>query len=564
MIPITVNLLKVLGALAFFMYGMKVMSEGIQKAGGVQLRKALSMMTRNRFLGVLSGFLVTAFVQSSSATTVMTVSFANAGLLTLVEAAGLIMGANIGTTITAWIISILGFQIKLHTLSIPIFAIAVPLLYINKGKIRFWGEFLIGFAILFLGLQFLQESIPTLQNDSDTLVFLSSFANWGFLSGLLFILFGAITAIIVQSSSAAMALILVMSANGWVPLEVAATMVLGQNIGTTVTAEVAALVGNVFAKRTARIHSLFNILGVCWMFLILPFFLEFLDSILQQTIYTNSAYTDAKNVPLALAAFHTIFNILNTLLFIGFIPRLVNLATRTVKSSGEKDEINRLNYLASVVSISELSILEVQKKAAHFGEITGRMTNFVSTMLFSIDAEEPEAMMARIQKYEQITNRINLELTEYLLKISKEDVTSKTAFKIKGLIDSCTELERIANIFHQMANTIERKREEKIWFNQQQRTRLSDLLDLVNKSFEVMNENLASTQKSPNGKMKAIEIEDQINAQRDLMRAESQDKSSGSDYNVHSELIYHNLFTSLERIGDHLYNISNTIIGSPS
>ncbi len=564
MIPIIINLLKVLGALAFFMYGMKVMSEGIQKAGGVQLRKALSMMTRNRFLGVLSGFLVTAFVQSSSATTVMTVSFANAGLLTLVEAAGLIMGANIGTTITAWIISVLGFQVKLHTLSIPIFAIAVPLLFINKGKIRFWGEFLIGFAILFLGLQFLQESIPILQNDSDSLAFLSSFANWGFFSGLLFILFGAITTIIVQSSSAAMALTLVMSANGWIPLEVAATMVLGQNIGTTVTAEVAALVGNVFAKRAARIHSLLNILGVCWMFIMLPFFLEFLDNILQQTIYTNSAYTDAKNVPLALAAFHTIFNILNAILFIGFIPWLVNLATKTVKSRGENDEINRLNYLASTVSISELSILEVQKKAAHFGEITGRMTNFVSTMLFSINAEEPEEMMVRIQKYEKITNRINLELTEYLLKISKEDVTSKTAFKIKGLIDSCTELERIANIFHQMANTIERKRKEKIWFNQQQRTRLTDLLALVKRSFEITNENLASTQENPEGKLKALKIEEQINDQRDLMRSESQDISSRQDYNVHSELIYHNLFTSLERIGDHLFNISNTIIASPS
>ncbi len=559
MIATIVDILKVLGALAFFIYGMKIMSEGIQKAGGVQLRKVLSMMTRNRFLGVFSGFLVTAFVQSSSATTVMTVSFANAGLLSLVEAAGLIMGANIGTTITGWIISVLGFQVKLHTLSIPIFAVAVPLLFIKKGKIRFWGDFLMGFGILFLGLQFLQESIPTLQDDSTTLAFLSSFANWGVFSGLLFILFGAITTVIVQSSSAAMALTLVMSANGWIPLEVAATMVLGQNIGTTVTAEIAALVGNVFAKRAARIHSLFNILGVGWMFLILPFFLEVLDNILQQTIYTNSAYTDARNVPLALSAFHTIFNILNTLLFIGLIPWLVNLASKTVKSRGAKDEINRLNYLASMVSISELSILEVQKKVAHFGEVTGRMTDFISKMLFSINADEPEIMMGKIQKYEKITNRINLELTDYLIKISKEDVTSKTAFKIKGLIDSCSELERIANIFHQMANTIERKRTEKIWFNQQQRTRLTEQLDLINSSFVIMNENLAAAP-DPQGKAKALNIEEQINAHRDLMRQESQNDSNHQDYNVHSELIYHNLFSSLERIGDHLYNISNAVI----
>jgi len=561
MIDALVNVLKVLGALAFFIYGMKIMSEGIQKAGGVQLRKVLSMMTRNRFLGVLSGFLVTTFVQSSSATTVMTVSFANAGLLSLAEAASLIMGANVGTTITGWIISVLGFQIKLHAISIPIFAIAVPLLYINKGKLRFWGEFLIGLAILFLGLQFLNESIPTLQQDSETLAYLSSFANWGFFSGILFILFGAITTVIVQSSSAAMALTLVMSANGWIPLDVAATMVLGQNIGTTATAEIAALVGNVYAKRAARIHSLFNILGVCWMFLLLPVFLKILDNILQQTIYTNSAYADVNNVPLALSAFHTIFNILNALLFIGLIPWLVNLATKTVKSRGEEDEINRLDYLTSLVSISELSILEVQKKVAHFGQVTSRMLNFISTMLFSINAGEPAEMMDKIEKYELITNRMEQELTEYLIKISKEEVTPKTALKIRALIDTCSELERIANIFHQMAKTIDRKREEKIWFNQQQRTRLKDHLDLVAMSFSIMNENLAASQVAPTGKEKALEVERKINAQRDLMRQERQAKTNQQDYNVHSELIYHNLFSSLERIGDHLYSISDGVIG---
>ena len=560
MIDAIVNLLKVLGALAFFIYGMKIMSEGIQKVGGVQLRKALSMMTSNRFLGVFSGFLVTAFVQSSSATTVMTVSFANAGLLSLVEAASLIMGANIGTTITGWLISVLGFQIKLHTLSFPIFAIAVPLLFIKKGKTRFWGEFLMGFAILFLGLHFLKESIPTLQEDSETLAFFSSFANWGFLSGLFFVFFGAITTVIVQSSSAAMALTLVMCFNGWIPLEEAATMVLGQNIGTTATAEIAALVGNVFAKRAARIHSLFNILGVCWMFIILPLFLELLDNILQHTIYTNSAYTDTNNVPLALAAFHTVFNILNTLIFIGLIPRLVNLASRTVKSRGEQDEINRLNYLTSIVSISELSIIEVQKKVAHFGQVTSRMLNFTRTLLFSINAGEPAEMLSKIEKYEAITNRIQQELTDYLIKISKEEVTSKTALKIRGLIDSCGELERIGNIFYQMSKTIERKQKEKIWFNQQQRTRLRDQLDLVSMSFSVMNENLAATQPTLANKKKATTIEKQINDQRDLMRRESQDRTNQQDYNVHSELIYHNLFSSLERIGDHIYNISDGLV----
>ena len=401
-----VNILQVLGALAFFIYGMKVMSEGIQKAGGVQLRKVLELMTQNKFLGLLTGLIITAFVQSSSATTVMTVSFVNAGLLSLVESAGIIMGANIGTTITAWIISILGFQIKLHTLSIPIFALAVPLLFVRKGKFRFWGEFLIGFAILFLGLSFLKNSVPALEADADVLAVLAKYSNYGWISGLLFIIIGAVISALVQSSSAAMALILVMSANGWVPLEVAATMVLGMNIGTTITAELASLVGNVFAKRAARVHTLFNVLGVIWMFLILPFFLDFLDQVLQSIFYTESAYTNSDNVPIALAAFHTIFNVLNALIFIGLIPWLTNLASRTVKSRGEDDEIRRLDYIGSLVSTPELSIIEVQKKVVHFGEITSRILGFVKSMLFSIDPDEPGQMLKKINKYKGITDNI--------------------------------------------------------------------------------------------------------------------------------------------------------------
>lgn len=551
------NILQILGALAFFIYGMKVMSEGVQKAGGVPLRKVLSLMTRNRALGVLTGFLLTIFVQSSSATTVMIVSFVNAGLLSLVESAGLIMGANIGTTITAWIISILGFQVKLHILSIPIFALAVPLLFIKKGKAKFWGEFLIGFAILFLGLQFLKESVPNIENDSELLAYLARFANRGVLSGLLFVLIGALSAVIVQSSSAAMALTLVMSANGWIPFEVAATMVLGQNIGTTITAEVAALVGNVFAKRSARIHTLFNILGVGWMFLVLPIFLENLDYILQQYIYTNSAYTDSQNVPIALAAFHTIFNIINTLLFIGLIPWLVTLASKTVKSKGGEDEISRLYYVKSLVSTSELSILETQKKVKHFGEIVGKMSHFVRTMLFTINEIESEEMTDKIIQYENLSHQISTELSDYLMKISKEEVSTKTAIKIKGLLDCCGELNRTANIFYQTSKTIKRKRAEKIWFNQEQRIQLNQLLDLIDQAFVIMNKNLLTD--AAYSPLKALQVEEQINQQRDLMRQQSNQHSENKGYNIYSILIYQNLFSALERVGDHVYNVTTAL-----
>ena len=538
---------------------MKVMSEGIQKAGGVQLRKILEMMTRNKYLGVFTGGIITAFVQSSSATTVMTVSFVNAGLLSLVESAGIIMGANVGTTITAWIISILGFQVKLHTLSIPIFALAVPLLFVKSGKFRFWGEFLIGFAILFLGLNFLKDSIPALQTDSEILAILAKYSNLGWLSGLLFIFIGAVISAIVQSSSVAMALILVMSANGWIPLEVAATMVLGMNIGTTITAEIASLVGNVFAKRAARIHTLFNTLGVFWMFIILPVFLKFLDQILQSTLYTTSAYTESNNVPIALSAFHTVFNILNTLIFIGLIPWLTNLATKTVKSKGEEDEIRRLDYIGAMVSTPELSIIEVQKKVVHFGDITSRMSGFAQKMLFSIDSDEPRQMFKKIIKYETITDNIERELSDFLINLSKEEVTLQTSLKIRGLLDTCGELERIADIFYQMGKTIDRKQTEKIWFNQNQRIKLTQLFDFVDQAFVVMNKNIAAPATGKMAIQTANQIETQINELKDSMREESNDTINKEGYNVYSALIYNNLFSALERIGDHIENVTEAV-----
>lgn len=550
------HILQILGSLAFFIYGMKVMSEGIQKAGGVQLRKVLELMTQNKFLGLLTGLIITAFVQSSSATTVMTVSFVNAGLLTLGESAGIIMGANIGTTITAWLISILGFQVKLHTLSIPIFAIAVPLIFVRRGKFRFWGEFLIGFAILFLGLSFLKESVPALEADAEILATLSKYSNLGWISGLLFIFIGAVVSAVVQSSSAAMALILVMSANGWIPLEVAATMVLGMNIGTTITAELASLVGNVFAKRAARIHTLFNVLGVAWMFLVLPFFLRFLDQILQNLFYTESAYTNSDSVPIALAAFHTVFNVLNAFIFIGLIPRLTNLASRTVKSKGEEDEIRRLDYLGSLVSTPELSIIEVQKKVVHFGDITSRMLGFVQSMLFSIDSEVPNQMLKKIVKYDTITDNIERELTDYLINISKEEMTPQTSLKIRGLLDTCGELNRIAYIFYQMGKTIERKQEKKIWFNQNQRLKLQQLFDLVDQAFTVMKRNIAAPKPNNVSNTAAKEIEQRINALKDEMAQESNNNLKSEGYNVFSALIYSNLFSALERIGDHIENVS--------
>ena len=286
--------IQIFGSLAFFIYGMKLMSDGIQRAAGSQMRSILRTMTKNRYLGVVTGFLITALVQSSSATTVMTVSFVNAGLLTLVESAGVMMGANIGTTITGWIVSLLGFKLKLSAYSIPLFAVGVPMLFSNKGKLKYWGKFLIGFAILFLGLSYLKEAVPDLKNNPEVLTFLSNFTEWGFFSRVFFVLVGAVVTIIVQSSSAAMAITLTLCSQGILPFEVAAAMILGENIGTTITAELASLVGNTNAKRSARIHSMFNIIGVTWMVILLPLILPALSGFMQDYFNINDPFTSSE------------------------------------------------------------------------------------------------------------------------------------------------------------------------------------------------------------------------------------------------------------------------------
>ena len=327
------DFLIIIGALGFFIYGMKVMSDGIQKVAGSKMRNILSSMTSNRFLGVTTGFLITALLQSSSATTVMTVSFVNAGLLSLVESIGVIMGANIGTTITAWLISILGFKIKISAIALPIIAVGFPLMFSKKSNIKAWAEVLIGFALLFMGLDELKHAVPDVKNNPEILNFLAGFADISFLSRLMFVGVGTILTIVVQSSTAAMALTLVLCSTGVIPFEVAAAMVLGENIGTTITAELASLVGNVHAKRSARIHSMFNVIGVIWMVIAFPFVIELIDKYM--TIYMGMSPLNPEDksatVPLGLSIFHTTFNIFNVLLLVGFVPFMAKIATRLVK-----------------------------------------------------------------------------------------------------------------------------------------------------------------------------------------------------------------------------------------
>ncbi len=562
--------IEIAGALCFFIYGMKMMSDGIQRAAGSMLRNILRTMTKNRYLGVFTGFLITALVQSSSATTVMTVSFVNAGLLTLVESAGIMMGANIGTTVTGWIIAILGFKVKLSAYSIPLFAIGVPMLFSGRGKLKYWGEFLIGFAILFLGLSYLKGAVPDL--GKDTLAWIEGFAQYGIFSRIGFVLLGALVTVIVQSSSAAMAITLTLVYAGWLPLEVAAAMVLGENIGTTITAEIASLVGNTEAKRSARIHSMFNIIGVCWMVILLPWVIEFLTTFVENfsSIFESNKKLktqDLKAVDVMntyiLAAFHTTFNIINVILLIWFVPWLVKMAIKTVPGNpDDEDSEGNLKFIGSAgVRTPELATIELQKEVAHFGEITARMSGFSKTLINSTDAKEQKKMLKKLKKYEKITDRLEIEITEYMTKLSNQKITPKTSLRLRSILNVCNDLERIGDIYFQISKAVERKIEERGYFLPEQRENINKMIGKVDDAFEIMVKNLNTPSYDNVSKDDAKVAEKAINAMRDKLREENNKKIGTEDYNSKTAMVYNNLFSSLEKVGDHIINVTEAVVG---
>lgn len=555
------DLIQIVGALAFFIYGMKMMSDGIQRAAGSQLRNILRSMTKNRFLGVFTGFFITALVQSSSATTVMTVSFVNAGLLTLIESAGVMMGANIGTTITGWLVSILGFKVKLSAYSIPLFAIGVPLLFVKRGRMRYWGEFIVGFAILFLGLSYLKDAVPNIKENPEMLEFLQNFTQWGILSRLLFVAVGTLITIVVQSSSAAMAITLTMCAQGWLPFEVAAAMILGENIGTTITAELASLVGNVHAKRSARIHSMFNLIGVTWMVILLPYFLPLLSNMTVSLLGISDPYTSAVDMPIALSAFHTAFNFTNVLLLIGFVPWLVKTAIWSVKSKGDFDEEVRLKFIDNTQRTPELATVELQKETAHFGEVTSRMIKYTRNLLNATSDKKRDKYYEKIQKYEEITDSMEKEITEYVTKLANQEITPRTSLRLRSILNITNDLERIGDLFYQISKTLERKNDNKIFFTPPQRNSLNELIALIEKGFDIMNKNLSSPHYDNVSLENAKEVENEINEFRDKLKKYNLDNLGKKGYNIRSAMVFNDVFSLLEKVGDHQINVSESITG---
>lgn len=548
-----------LGALGLFIYGMKVMSEGIQKVAGSKMRQILSAMTSNRFKGILTGFILTGLVQSSSATTVMVVSFVNAGLLTLMESIGVIMGANIGTTITAWLISLIGFKVKLSSAALPIVALGFPLLFTKSSKLRAWGEVLIGFAILFIGLGELKNSVPDLGSNPEILTFLATFTEMGYVSYIVFVIIGTIITILVQSSSAAMALTLVMANNGWIPFELAAAMVLGENIGTTITANIAATIGNVAAKRAARAHLIFNIIGVTWMLLVIPFFLKGIDSYMlwvRGISPMDSNHPEA--IPIALSLFHTSFNVLNTLFLVGFAPRIAKFVTKLVPMRGEEE--HHLEFIGTeIIRTPDISILEAKREISKMAKVTRKMSRMSNGILNKKKNKKIVEYLENISNYEQITDRMELEIAIYLSKIAEGNLSKGSSNKIRGLLSVNNDLERVGDLFYQISLSIQRKNENELKFSEYQIEQLNTMFGLIEEAFDIMLVNLKVDYKEMSD-VNAIQKEKEIDVLRNDLRRSHLNNIQSGNYDLPSGLIYSDIFLTMERIGDHIYNVTEALV----
>ncbi len=553
------DFLTLVGSLGLFLYGMKLMSEALQKIAGDKMRTILAKMTSTPLKGLFTGVLITAVIQSSSATTVMIVSFVNAGLLSLSESIGVIMGANIGTTVTAWLISLLGFKIDVSVLSLPLIGIGFPLLFSKANKKKSWGEFIIGFAILFMGLNFLKESVPDIKSNPQILEFLSNYTGHGFGSFLIFLGIGTLLTIIIQSSSATMALTLVMCNNGWISFEIAAAMVLGENIGTTVTANIAAAIANVSAKRAARAHLLFNLLGVIWISIIFNFFLAAITWLIVNTGGT-SPYEAPEAIPVALAIFHTSFNLINAFILIWFTKLIIGIVTRLVPQTDDPEEF-RLQFInTGMLSTSELSIHQAKKEMLVFANRMERMFGYVETMFTETAEKKLNKLFEKVEKYEGISDRMEEEIAEYLTQISEGELSLLGSKRIKAMLNIVSDIESIGDSCYNLAKTIIRKKEKKVKFDPILRENILKMMELVNKAIKEMQKNLDAGYEKVNLAI-ANELEDKINRLRDKLKKEHLISIEKKEYSYQTGIIYNDIYCECEKLADFAINVSEAIEG---
>ena len=571
------QIFTLLGALGMFLYGMNLMSSGLQKAAGDRLRNFLSAMTSNPFKGVLTGLGITSVIQSSSATTVMVVSFVNAGLLTLAQAISVIMGANIGTTVTAWLVSWLGFKADISIFAVPLMALGFVLSISKKSQRRNIAELIVGFSLLFLGLSLMKNSVPDLSETPEVLSFIQGWQGHGFGSVLLFLALGTVLTLVLQSSSATMALTIMMLNFGWIRFDMACAMVLGENIGTTITANIAAAVGNTSAKRAALAHTVFNVFGVIWALILFPYFLKLVGFItagifglpnpsgetFAVVAGAEGAQSDTQTAALyGLSMLHTLFNTINTLILIWFIPLIEKIVCMVIKDSKNKeDDAYRLRYInAGPLATPELAIEQAFKEIGHFARISRNGLGYIREAVNETDPDKFEEYRAKLVKYEEISDRIEYEIATFLNDVSAGEISESTSIKIKAMYKIIGELESLGDSGESISRILSRRNIHKKTFDAETVRRLNSLINLVDSAYEAMITNLTLADEARLEEISnAYDAEDRINNMRNNLRDEEIESIENGRKNYQTSVYYLDIVNELEKMGDFMINVSQDL-----
>ena len=575
------QIFTLIGALGMFLYGMNLMSSGLQKAAGNRLRNFLSAMTSNPFKGVLTGLGITSVIQSSSATTVMVVSFVNAGLLTLAQAISVIMGANIGTTVTAWLVAWLGFKADISILAVPLMAVGFVLSISKKDQNKNISELIVGFSLLFLGLSLMKNSVPDLSANPEILSFIQGWQGHGFGSVLIFLVFGTLLTLVLQSSSATMALTLIMLNMGWIRFDMACAMVLGENIGTTITANIAAAVGNTSAKRAALAHTVFNVFGVIWALITFPYFLKLIGWITEAIFSIPNPAADnftvivergADNVPVqtdsqtsalyGLSMLHTLFNTINTFILIWFIPVIQKIVCAVIKGSPNKeDNAFRLKYIdAGHLGTPELATEQAFNEIIHFGQISKNGLGYARAAINETDPEKFEELRNKLVKYEEISDRIEYEIASFLNAVSAQEISENTANTIKAMYKIIGEMESLGDSGETISRILSRKNIHKKSFDETTIKKINSMVDLVDEAYDAMITNIKDAFDGKLGEIaNAYDAEDRINRLRNILRDEVIENIETNTESYQASVYFMDIVNELEKMGDFMINVSQDL-----
>ncbi len=573
------DFLTLLGAVGLFLYGMTLMSEGLQKAAGNGLRNILGAMTRNRFTGALTGFSITALIQSSSASTVMVVSFVSAGLMTLAQSVAVIMGANVGTTATAWIITLFGFKVDIGAYAIPIIAFCIPLLFSSHSRRKSIGEIILGFAMLFIGLDWIEANVPDLKASPEIFGFLTQYADMGYVSVLLFVAIGIVATMIIQSSSAAIAIVLIMCTKGWITFDLACAMILGSNIGTTITPIIASLGANLAAKRAALCHLMFNVLGTVWA---LALFIPFTDLTVWVTeslgqgdptqlynyINKSNGIDTAQIAIMAgwasfgLSIFHTIFNLINLSVMIWMTELYVKVVEKIMPSKHRGDDEFQLTYISSGrVAASELNMAQAEKEIGVYAKRVNRMLEMAQTLVHTKEgSEEFNKLYSRLEKYEEISDRMEIEIANYLNRCAEGRLSNQGKQRIAAMLNIISEIESIADSCFGVAKILARKQEGHVAFNNEIYENIDHMFAYVNKAMKNMMlllEDLEDVREEDI--IVSYNHEREINNLRNSLRIANIENINNQHYEYQAGIYYMDLIGDLERTGDYIINVVDTV-----